>query len=81
MSLRKKQRRLVRDNPGVLLAVAKAMKMAINECQNQFKDRRWNCPTLDYMKGKGIFGRIVQRGLLSCFNFQIFKFSNLIIGT
>ncbi len=60
--LRKKQRRLVKDNPGVLIAVAKAMKMAITECQNQFKDRRWNCPTTDYMKGKGIFGRIVQRG-------------------
>ena len=60
--LRKKQRRLVNENPGVLKALQKAMKMAINECQNQFKDRRWNCPTTDYMKGKGIFGKIVQRG-------------------
>ncbi|CAG2108437.1 unnamed protein product [Medioppia subpectinata] len=52
VNLRKKQRRLVRDNPGVLKALAKAKKMAINECQNQFKDRRWNCPTTDYTKGK-----------------------------
>ncbi|RWS08727.1 wingless protein-like protein, partial [Dinothrombium tinctorium] len=37
--LRKKQRRLVRDNPGILIAVAKGMKMAISECQHQFKDR------------------------------------------
>lgn len=63
--LRKKQRRLVRENPGVLKALQKAMKMAISECQNQFKDRRWNCPTTDYMKGKGIFGKIVKKGM-SC---------------
>ncbi|XP_054168160.1 protein Wnt-1-like [Oppia nitens] len=62
VNLRKKQRRLVRENPGVLKALAKAKKMAINECQNQFKDRRWNCPTTDYMKGKSIFGKIVQKG-------------------
>ncbi|KAI1291766.1 Protein Wnt-1 [Halotydeus destructor] len=60
--LRRKQRRLVRDNPGILLAIVKGLKMAVTECQYQFKDRRWDCPTQDFMKGKSIFGKIVQRG-------------------
>lgn len=62
LPLRKKQRKLVRDNPGVLTAIARAMKMAINECQTQFKDRRWNCPVNDWKKGKHVFGKIIQRG-------------------
>ena len=62
--IRKKQRRLIRDNPRVLIAISKGIKMAIDGCQYQFKDRRWNCPTLNYLKGKGIFGKIVQKGKL-----------------
>lgn len=60
--LRRKQRRLVRDNPGVLAAVARGLKLAVDECQYQFKDRRWNCPTSDFLKEKNIFGKIVQIG-------------------
>nr|XP_027201897.1 protein Wnt-1-like isoform X1 [Dermatophagoides pteronyssinus]XP_027201898.1 protein Wnt-1-like isoform X2 [Dermatophagoides pteronyssinus] len=62
LPLRKKQRKLVRDNPGILIAITRAMKMAINECQLQFKDRRWNCPVNDWKKGKHVFGKIIQRG-------------------
>jgi len=36
-NLRRKQRRLVRDNPGVLAAIAKGANMAIAECQHQFR--------------------------------------------
>ena len=60
--LRRKQRRLVRDNPGVLAAVARGLKLAVDECQYQFRDRRWNCPTSDFLKEKNIFGKIVQIG-------------------
>jgi wingless-type MMTV integration site family protein 1 len=60
--LRRKQRRLVKDNPGVLAAVARGLKLAVDECQYQFKDRRWNCPTSDFLKEKNIFGKIVQIG-------------------
>lgn len=63
LPLRKKQRKLVRDNPGILIAITRAMKMAINECQLQFKDRRWNCPVNDWKKGKHVFGKIIQRGM------------------
>ena len=67
--IRKKQRRLIRNNPRVLIAISKGMKIAIDECQYQFKDRRWNCPTLDYLKGRGIFGKIVRKGKFCLLHF------------
>lgn len=62
LPLRKKQRRLVKENPGLLNAIAKAMRLAISECQNQLKDHRWNCPVNDWKKGKNVFGKIIQSG-------------------
>lgn len=61
-TLRRKQRRLVRDHPGVVVAVAKGAKQAISECKHQFKNRRWNCPTKDLNRGRNLFGKIVDRG-------------------
>ncbi|CAH2066124.1 unnamed protein product, partial [Iphiclides podalirius] len=61
-TLRRKQRRLARENPGVLTAVAKGANMAVTECQHQFKYRRWNCTTRNFLRGKNLFGKIVDRG-------------------
>ncbi|KAK3908652.1 Protein wingless [Frankliniella fusca] len=61
VNLRRKQRRLVRDNPGVLLAVSKGAKAAVSECQYQFRNRRWNCSTRHFQRGKNLFGKIVDR--------------------
>ncbi|XP_068621535.1 protein Wnt-1 [Battus philenor] len=61
-TLRRKQRRLARENPGVLSAVAKGANMAVTECQHQFKYRRWNCTTRNFLRGKNLFGKIVDRG-------------------
>lgn len=61
-TLRRKQRRLVRDNPGVLGALVKGANMAIAECQHQFRNRRWNCSTRNFLRGKNLFGKIVDRG-------------------
>ncbi|CAG5056509.1 unnamed protein product [Parnassius apollo] len=61
-TLRRKQRRLARENPGVLTAVAKGANMAVSECQHQFKYRRWNCTTRNFLRGKNLFGKIVDRG-------------------
>lgn len=62
VNLRRKQRRLVRDNPGVLLAVSKGANQAVTECQHQFRNRRWNCSTRNFLRGKNLFGKIVDRG-------------------
>ncbi|KAH8271055.1 hypothetical protein KR018_004904 [Drosophila ironensis] len=61
-TLRRKQRRLVRDNPGVLGALVKGANLAISECQHQFRNRRWNCSTRNISRGKNLFGKIVDRG-------------------
>lgn len=61
-TLRRKQRRLARENPGVLMAVARGANMAIVECQHQFRNRRWNCSTKNFLRGKNLFGKIVDRG-------------------
>lgn len=66
MTLRRKQRRLVRDNPGVLAALVKGANLAITECQHQFRNRRWNCSTRNFLRGKNLFGKIVDRGKCSC---------------
>lgn len=63
-TLRQKQRRLVRENPGVLSAITRATNMAINECQYQFRNRRWNCSTRNILRGKNLFGKIVERSKL-----------------
>ncbi|XP_050732629.1 protein Wnt-1-like [Eriocheir sinensis] len=59
--LRRKQRRLLRDNPGALVAVAKGARAAVHECQHQFRNRRWNCSTTVFAKRKTLFGKIVTK--------------------
>lgn len=61
-TLRRKQRRLARDNPGLLVALAKGANAAIHECQHQFRNQRWNCSTRNFLRGKNLFGKIVDKG-------------------
>ncbi|XP_050526502.1 protein Wnt-1 [Daktulosphaira vitifoliae] len=60
--LRSKQRRMIRENPGVQLAISRGVNMALQECQHQFRNRRWNCSTKNFLTGKNLFGKIVDRG-------------------
>lgn len=69
-TLRRKQRRLVRENPGVLAALVKGANLAISECQHQFRNRRWNCSTKNFLRGKNLFGKIVDRGKYFDLNLQ-----------
>lgn len=61
-TLRRKQRRLVRENPGVLQAISRGANQAVAECQHQFRNRRWNCSTKNFLRGKNLFGKIVDKG-------------------
>lgn len=60
--LRNKQRRMIRENPGVLQAISRGVNMALLECQHQFRNRKWNCSTKNFLTGKNLFGKIVDRG-------------------
>ncbi|KAF3860437.1 hypothetical protein F7725_000692 [Dissostichus mawsoni] len=57
--LSRRQRRLIRQNPGILHAIAAGLHTAIKECKWQFRNRRWNCPTTH---SPAVFGKIVNRG-------------------
>lgn len=57
--LSRRQRKLIRQNPGILHAIAAGLHTAIKECKWQFRNRRWNCPTT---QSPNVFGKIVNRG-------------------
>ncbi|KAK2139725.1 hypothetical protein LSH36_1636g00003 [Paralvinella palmiformis] len=44
------------------MAIARSAKMAVEECQLQFKNRRWNCPVFDGDHGRSVFGKILRKG-------------------
>ncbi|XP_013420028.1 protein Wnt-1 [Lingula anatina] len=60
--LSRKQRKLVAENQGTIIAIAKGARLAVDECQHQFKNRKWNCPTSDDSHGGNIFGKIMLKG-------------------
>ncbi|CAG2181360.1 unnamed protein product, partial [Oppiella nova] len=43
--LRGKQAILCRNEPDFIRKIISGAKLGINECQNQFRDRKWNCTT------------------------------------
>ncbi|XP_069828243.1 proto-oncogene Wnt-1 [Dendropsophus ebraccatus] len=57
--LSRRQRRLIRQNPGILQSITRGLLSAIRECKWQFRNRRWNCPT---GPGNQVFGKIINRG-------------------
>lgn len=61
--LSRKQRKLIRQNPGILHSISSGLQSAIKECKWQFRKRRWNCPTA---QSPNVFGKIVNRGRLLC---------------
>ncbi|KAI4812068.1 hypothetical protein KUCAC02_014924 [Chaenocephalus aceratus] len=44
----------------VMESVRKAAEMVIEECQHQFRNRRWNCSTTS--RGINVFGRVMNQG-------------------
>ncbi|CAG5129976.1 unnamed protein product, partial [Candidula unifasciata] len=54
----KRQRRLCRRNVELMDSVRVGAMMAIEECQSQFKYRRWNCSTESSSK---LFGNVILK--------------------
>lgn len=54
-----RQVQICKRNVEVMDAVRRGAQLAIDECQFQFRNRRWNCSTLDSMP---VFGKVVTQG-------------------
>ncbi|XP_048877607.1 protein Wnt-4a isoform X1 [Brienomyrus brachyistius] len=53
-----KQVQICKRNVEVMDAVRRGAQLAIDECQFQFRNRRWNCSTMDTLP---IFGKVVSQ--------------------
>lgn len=53
------QRQLCRENPDVMISIGKGAKLGVVECQQQFKDQRWNCSTV--ARDVSVFGKVTRR--------------------
>jgi hypothetical protein len=51
------QRNICLRNEKVVTIMARAAKLAIDECQSQFKFKRWNCSVYDRLN---VFGNIIN---------------------
>ncbi|XP_077998717.1 protein Wnt-4-like [Glandiceps talaboti] len=56
-----RQVQICKVNVEVMDSVATGASMAIDECQFQFRNRRWNCSTVDSTGGP-VFGKILEQG-------------------
>ncbi|KAL0966234.1 hypothetical protein UPYG_G00292690 [Umbra pygmaea] len=54
-----KQLRFCRNYVEIMPSVAEGVKIGIQECQHQFRGRRWNCTTIN---DKAIFGPVLDKG-------------------
>lgn len=65
--LRGKQAQICRKEPEVVTAIGEGSKLGINECQYQFRFRRWNCTT-----AKRSLKKVLQRGESSIFFLKMY---------
>lgn len=57
-----KQLRFCRNYVEIMPSVAEGVKAGIQECQHQFRGRRWNCTTVS--NSLAIFGPVLDKGTL-----------------
>lgn len=55
-----KQLRFCRNYIEIMPSVAEGVKLGIQECQHQFRGRRWNCTTIE--DNLAIFGPVLDKG-------------------
>ncbi|XP_036388518.1 protein Wnt-4a-like [Megalops cyprinoides] len=54
-----RQVQICKRNVEVMDSVRRGAQLAIDECQHQFRNRRWNCTTLETLP---VFGKVVTQG-------------------
>ena len=59
VGLVKRQQKICKRNIETMESVRYGALIAIDECQHQFRNRRWNCSTVDPVK---LFGNVLKAG-------------------
>lgn len=74
-----KQLRFCRNYVEIMPSVAEGVKIGIQECQHQFRGRRWNCTTIN--DSLAIFGPVLDKGTVTqhtdCFFLLLFCLKTL----
>lgn len=63
--LNRKQVRVCKRHVELMSSVKKGAEMAIQECQHQFKYRKWNCTTINN-ENEPVFGNALNKGEIVC---------------
>lgn len=42
-------------------AINRGLRLAVQECKHQFQSAQWNCPTMKHLKGKAMFGQLLNQ--------------------
>lgn len=58
------QRSYCQTNPKIFTIINRSLRLAIEECQYQFRNQRWNCSIFNQ---SDVFGKLVLRSESSCF--------------
>lgn len=58
-SINERQKKLCQEFPDLMPSVAVGARISIDQCQQQFRTSRWNCPIND---GTSVFGKILEKG-------------------
>lgn len=66
-----KQLRFCRNYVEIMPSVAEGVKIGIQECQHQFRGRRWNCTTVNDL---AIFGPVLDKGNVTQWGGNILPF-------
>ena len=67
VGLVKRQQKICKRNIETMESVRYGALIAIDECQHQFRNRRWNCSTVDPVK---LFGNVLKAGELDTHGVQ-----------
>lgn len=71
------QRQLCRENPDVMVSIGKGAKLGVEECQQQFKDQRWNCSTV--ARDVSVFGKVMRKGSKFSIKIRLSRFGYFLI--
>ena len=56
------QRKMCQQYPDLMNQFGAGLELAVEECQHQFKNHKWNCSTFKIGRDTSLFANFLQRG-------------------